>query len=230
MSVVVGIVASFVSLYATVPQVLRAARTRSAEGVSWSSLVLSLATFTIWVVYSVAVADRIQLVNNTVALGLLATLAVMLVRAGGSSDYRSALAAVVASAVASMLLLDVSNAFTVAMAATTVSSLRLVPQTRLALSRAPLWGLDPWGTLLAWLGMALWLAYGILVGDHAVVICCGIGVSMQSTVVAFRLPPRRTIASLAGGRLGPRVARLAVPVAARFPQAGQAGVGYGLAA
>jgi MtN3 and saliva related transmembrane protein len=220
LSVLVGIVASFFSLFATVPQVTRAVRTRSAEGVSWSSVVLSLATFTLWCVYAVAVADEIQLVNNTLALVLLVVLAVVLVRAGGCPGLWPAFGAILGAGVLSVLLLDISNAFTLAMVGTTISSMRMLPQARLALSRAPLWGLDPWATVLAWVGCVLWFTYSILVGDHALLLCSAIGTSMQSLVLAFRLPPRRTLASLAGGRLGPRVARLLVPVSARFPQRG----------
>jgi MtN3 and saliva related transmembrane protein len=215
--VLVGSAASFLSLYATVPQVLRAARTRSAEGVSWNSLVLSLATFTLWVVYAVAVADAIQLINNTIALVLLAALAVVVLRAGVARTYWTAVAAVFVTAAASILLLDRTNSFTLAMVGTTISSLRMVPQTRLALSGAPLWGLCPWSTLLAWLGMAMWLAYAVLVADHALAICSAIAIVMQSAIVAHRLPPRRTLASLAGGRLGRPVAHLVAPVSARFP-------------
>ena len=87
-----------------------------------------------------------------------------------------------------MWLVDVSNSFTLAMVGTTISSLRMVPQTRLALSRAPLWGLCPWSTVLVWLGMALWLAYAVMVGDVAVALCSVIGLVMQSAILAFRLP------------------------------------------
>lgn len=214
---VVGVLASALSLYATVPQVLRAARSRSAEGVSWNSLVLSLATFTLWVVYAFAVADVIQLVNNTIALLLLAALAVVVVRTGVTRSSWTAVAAVFVSGAASILLLDHTNAFALAMVGTTISSLRMLPQTRLALSGAPLWGLCPWSTLLAWLGMAAWLVYAVLVADHALTLTSIIALTMQSAIVAHRLPPRRTLASLAGGRLGRPVAVLAAPVSARFP-------------
>jgi uncharacterized protein with PQ loop repeat len=216
-SVVIGIAASVLSLYATVPQVLRAARTGSADGVSWSSLVLGLATFTLWAVYAAAVADVIQLVNNFIALGLLTALAVAVVRAGVRGSSWLAVAAVFASAAASILLLGHTNSFVLAMVGTLVGSLRMVPQARLALSGAPLWGLCPWSTLLAWCGMACWLTYSLLVGDHALTLCSSIAISMQTAIVAHRLPPRRTLGSLAGGRLGAPVARLLTPVAARFP-------------
>lgn len=218
LSVVLGVLASFVSVAATVPQVVRAARDRAVEGLSWSSLVLNLATFTLWCVYAFAVADRIQVVNNTIAFALLVALAVAVVRAGGARRSWTAVVAVLLSAVAAMLVLDVSNSFVLAMCATTLSSLKMVPQTRLALARMPLWGLDPWATVLAWLGMLLWTLYGLRVGDDAVALCSAIALVMQSLVVGFRLPPRRTLASLAGGRLGPHVARVALPVSSRFPQ------------
>lgn len=215
--VVLGAVASFFSLSANVPQVTRALRTRSVEGVSWASTVMSLATFTLWCVYAFAIADGVQIVNNTAAFVLLVALAAAIVRAGGARSSWSALVAILASGLVAVLTVDVLNSFALAMCATTLSSMRMVPQTRLALAGRPLWGLDPWATVLGWVGTLLWLFYGT-VDDTAVAICSGIALTMQTTVLAFRLPPRRTLASLAGGRLGPRVARVLAPVSARFPE------------
>lgn len=215
--VMLGAVASFFSLSANVPQVTRALRTRSVEGVSWASTVMSLATFTLWCVYAFAIADGVQIVNNTVAFVLLVALAAAMVRAGGARSSWTALVAILASGVVAVLTVDVFNSFVLAMCATTLSSMRMVPQTRLALTGKPLWGLDPWATVLGWVGTLLWLFYGS-VDDTAVAICSAIALTMQTTVLAFRLPPRRTLASLAGGRLGPRVARALAPVSARFPE------------
>jgi MtN3 and saliva related transmembrane protein len=215
--VLLGAVASLFSVSATIPQVLRAARSRSVDGLSWSSLVLSLATFTLWCVYAAAVADQVQLVNNAIAFTLLVALAAMFLRAGGAARTWTALAAVLLSGLLAVLVVDVSNAFVLAMFGTTISSVRMWPQTRLALSRVPLWGIDPWSTVLAWVGMLLWLGYGVAVGDHALALCSAIGATMLTTIAAFRLPPRRTLSSLAHGRLGRHVARVAVPVSTRFP-------------
>ena len=216
-SLVLGAVASLFSLSATVPQVVRAARTRSVEGLSWGSVVLSLATFTLWCVYALAVADGVQIVNNFVAFALLVALAVVVDPAGGAGTSWTAVAAVGGSAAAAALTLDLLNPFVLAMAATTVSSVRMVPPTRLALARVSLTGLDPWATVLAWWGMLLWLAYGALVGDVGVGLCSLIALVMQSVILAVRLPPRRTLGSVAGGRLGRVMARVAGPLARRFP-------------
>jgi len=212
-----GALASCLSLAASVPQVLRATRSRSVEGLSWASTVMSLGTMTVWCVYALAVADEIQVVNNLAAFSLLVALAVAVVRAGGATRTWSPFVVVVASAGLALVVLGASSAFTLALCATMLSSLRMVPQTRLALSGVPLWGLDPWATVLSWAGMALWLVYGALVGDAALAVCSAIMLVMQSVIVAIRLPPRRTLGSLACGRLGPGVARLTAPLAERFP-------------
>jgi uncharacterized protein with PQ loop repeat len=217
-AVLVGFAASALSLYSTVPQVVRAARTRSAQGVSWSSILLSMATFSLWCVYAVAVADEIQLINNVLAVALLGALAVVVVRTGTPRTLWTPLAVVFASGLASFWLVDVANSFTLAMVGTAVSSIRMLPQARLALSRAPLWGLCPWSTLLAWSGTLLWAGYGLLVRDWPLTTCSLVLLAMQSVVVAHRLPPRRTLASLAGGRLGQPVARAVGPLSARLPE------------
>jgi uncharacterized protein with PQ loop repeat len=216
--VLVGSAASVLSLFATVPQVLRAARTRSAEGVSWSSILLSAATFTLWCVYAVAVADAIQIVNNSLALVLLLVLALVVIRAGAPRRAGTPLVIVFATGLASFWLVDVANSFALAMVGTAASSLRMFPQARLAVSRAPLWGLCPWSTLLAWWGTTLWVVYGLMAHDLPLTLCCLVLLTMQSVVLAYRLPPRRTLASLAGGRLGRPVAQLVAPVAARLPE------------
>lgn len=216
--VLVGSAASVLSIFATVPQVLRAARTRSVEGVSWSSILLSLGTMTLWCVYAFAVRDALQIINNTLALVLLAALAVVVMRAGVPRNSWAPVAVVFASALASVWLVDVANSFTLAMVGTTASSLRMLPQARMAVSRAPLWGLCPWATILAWAGTALWLAYGLLNTDLALSICCSLLLAMQSVVLAYRLPLRRTLASLARGRLGLQVAQMVGPLSARLPE------------
>lgn len=218
LTVLVGSAASLLSLYAIVPQVLRAARSRSAEGLSWSSILLSLATFTLWCVYAMAVADAIQLISNGIALVLLGILAAVVMRAGVPRSAWVPILVVFATAGLALLLVDVANSFTLALVGTVVSSMRMVPQTRLAVSRAPLWGLCPWSTLLAWWGSVLWLAYAVLVADVAFALCSVILLVLQSVIVAYRLPARRTLASLAGGRLGSRVARLTGPLSVRLPE------------
>jgi uncharacterized protein with PQ loop repeat len=218
--VVLGAVASFFSLSSTVPQVHRAFRARSAEGLSWAALLMNLAALVLWGVYAAVVADDLQVVYNTVSFALAVALALAVLRARGCGWWPGvvgALATVVVSGAAALLVVEVFGPLVLAMVGTAVSSVRMWPQTRLALTRAPLWGLDPWATALGWLGWLLWVAYGVGAGDHALTIASAAGLSMASVVAAFRLPPRRTLHSIAGGRLGPLAARVVVPVSGRWP-------------
>jgi uncharacterized protein with PQ loop repeat len=217
-AVLIGSAASVLSLYSVVPQLLRAARTRSAEGVSWSSILLGLATFSLWAVYAFAVADAIQVINNSIALVLLVALAAVVMRAGVPRKVWIPVAVVFGTGLLSLWLVDVANSFTLAMVGTTVSSLRMVPQTRLALSKAPLWGLCPWSTVLAWSSCVLWFTYGALVADVALAVCNVIMLALQTVILVHRLPLRRTLASLAGGRLGGKVATLVLPISQRLPE------------
>lgn len=216
--VLVGSAASVLSLYSVVPQLLRAVRSRAVDGVSWSSILLSMATFTLWCVYACSVADAIQVVNNGAALVLLLALALAALRAGVPSRSWSPLAVIFATGAGALLLVDVANSLTLAMVGTAVSSVRMLPQTRLALSKAPLWGLCPWSTLLAWWGTGLWLVYALMAGDYALALASLVMGSMQTVIVTHRLPLRRTLASLAGGRLGHPVATLVMPLSQRLPE------------
>jgi len=218
--VVLGAVASLFSLSATVPQVLRALRIRSTDGLSWAALLLNLAAVVLWDVYAAAVMDHVQLFYNTVSFGLVVVLAAAVLRAGGRGWWTGtagALLSVVVAGTVAVTVVETFDSLVLAMVGTVISSVRMWPQTRLALSRAPLWGLDPWATALGWLGWLLWTAYGVTAGDHALTVASLSGLLMQSTITAFRLPPRRTLHSIAGGRLGPLAARVACPVSSRFP-------------
>jgi uncharacterized protein with PQ loop repeat len=216
--VVLGAVASFVALSSTVPQIRRTVAQRSTDGVSWSAMLMSLSASVLWAVYAAAVADRVMLAYNLVAVGLLVVLAVAVVVAEGRSRWSGVLTAVFAVAVAGAAagLLAVSP-LALVLVSSALSTVRLWPQARLALARVPLWGLDPWATALGWLGWLLWAAYGLVVGDTSVAASSLAGLALQSVVVAFRLPPRRTLHSIAGGRLGPVAAQVVGPVSGRFP-------------
>ena len=218
MFAVLGAVASLFSLSSTVPQILRACRSRCSEGVSWSALIMSLAASVLWGVYAVVVVDRVLVAYNLVAVGLLVVLALALLAADGRSRWHGVLLAGFAAVVAGVgALVAALDPVALAVLAGLVTSVRMWPQARLALARVPLWGLDPWATALGWVGWLLWTAYGVALGDAALAGCSLAGLVLHSVVVAFRLPPRRTLHSIASGRLGPVAAQVAGPVSGRFP-------------
>jgi uncharacterized protein with PQ loop repeat len=216
-AVALGYLAPSIGLFGSVPQVMRARRTRSVEGLSWTSQVIGLVTGVLWGVYGITSADTAQILNNTMGLSLALMLA--WVASTVREDVRIVPAALVVagSAVAAVAVAVCVSPFAVAMVGTLVGSVRLIPQVRVALSGASLWGLHPWSVLLAVVSPLAWFAYGLAVSDVAVLISSGISTVMNSIICAYRLPARRTMMSLAGGRLGPRVAVVSSPLSARFP-------------
>jgi uncharacterized protein with PQ loop repeat len=212
MALVVGLIASLIGLAATIPQVIRARRT-SVDGLSWGSQLLTLSTCTIWAVYGLFIFDGIQIFNNAAALILNGLLVAAIVAAQPTRRPAQALGVIVATALAAVLVAWLINPLTVGMIGSVIGSVRLVPQLRLALTGQPLWGLDPWAVQLALGSSFIWLAYGLFAADIAVISSAGLAVLMNTTICARRLPPRRTLRSIADGRIGPHAARAATPVA-----------------
>jgi hypothetical protein len=159
-----------------------------------------------------------MLAYNMVAVGLLLVLAAAVLLAEGRSTWSWVLLA--ASPVVVVVTATVTvaaSSLALALCGTVITSVKMWPQARLALARVPLWGLDPWATALGWLGGLLWAAYGLAVGDSAMALSSIVALALQTVVVAFRLPPRRTLHSIAHGRLGPVAAQLAGSIAGRLP-------------
>jgi uncharacterized protein with PQ loop repeat len=219
--VVLGAAASLFALSSTVPQITRAFKDGSAAGISWGSLFLNLSSAVWWGAYSVVVSDVLMLAYNTVAGALFLVLAVALLVAEGRGGWSWVLTAASPLAVAGAATATVAaSSLALALFGAVITSVKLWPQARLALARLPLWGLDPWATALGWVAGLLWAAYGLAVGDPAMAMSSIVALVLQTIVVAFRLPPRRTLHSIAHGRLGPVAAQLAGSVAARLPVRG----------
>lgn len=208
------------SLFTQVPQVLRALRTRVTDGLSTGTLALSLIGCAQWCAYGIGVLDLAQIVNNVINLVLLSLLAYALVLAGVMHRWQAVGLLLAAGGIAAAVA-GLASPVAAAAVATTIGLGAKLPQVRIALSGAPLWGLDPWTVLLGFVSPALWIGYGLVVGDHVVVASSTISGMLSAVIVWRRLPPRRTLWSLAAGRLGPRVARAVAPLCARFPQAAQ---------
>lgn len=211
-ALIVGLIASLIGLAATIPQVIRARRT-SVDGLSWGSQLLTLATCTIWGVYGLFIFDGIQIFNNAAALILNGLLAAAIIAAQPTRRPAQALGVIVVTAAAAVVVAWAISPLTVGMIGSVIGSVRLVPQLRLALTGQPLWGLDPWAVQLALGSSGIWLAYGLAAADIAVISSAGLAVLMNTTICARRLPPRRTLRSIADGRIGPHAARYATPVA-----------------
>ena len=211
-----GSIAVLLSLLTQIPQVRHALRTGITAGLSTGTLALSLFGCAQWCAYGFGVLDLAQIINNLVSLVLFSLLAYALVQAGAIRRWQGMALPLGAVGIAAAMVALASPA-TAALVATAVSVCAKVPQVRIALSGAPLWGLHPWTVLLGVVGPSLWICYGLAVGDVVVVAASAVSGALAAVIVWRRLPLRRTLWSLSAGRLGPRVARALTPIAARFP-------------
>jgi uncharacterized protein with PQ loop repeat len=212
-----GVVAVSLSVLTQIPQVLRALRTRVTDGLSTGTLALSLLGCSHWCAYGFGVLDAAQITNNVANLLLLSLLAHALVLAGAMRRWQGP-ALLLGSVGLAVAVAGLASPMAAAAVATTIGLCAKVPQVRIALSGAPLWGLDPWTVLLGCVSASLWTGYGLSVGDAVVVGSSTLSGLLSAVIVWRRLPPRRTLWSLSEGRLGPRVARAAAPLSHRFPR------------
>jgi uncharacterized protein with PQ loop repeat len=211
-ALVVGMTASLIGLGAYIPQVVRARRT-SVEGLSWGSQLLTLATWVVWAVYGLFIVDGIQIFNNVTGLLLNVALIAAIIAAQPTRRPAQVGGVIVATAAVSALIAVFLNPLTVGMIGSVIGVVRQIPQLRLALSGRPLWGLDPWAVQLAVVSSGIWLVYGLAATDLALISSAGFALAFALIIAARRLPPRRTLRSVANGRIGPHAARCATPVA-----------------
>lgn len=211
-ALVVGLAASLIGLIGAIPQVRRARRI-SVDGLSWSSQLLTLSTCTIWGVYGFAILDGIQIFNNLAALVLNGLLVAAIIAAQPSKRPAQAITVIAATALIASAVAVTTTPLVVGLIGSLIGAVRLVPQLRMALSGQPLWGLDPWAVQLALGSSAIWLIYGLAAADPAVILSAGLAAVINTTICARRLPPRRTLRSIADGRIGAHAARYAHPVA-----------------
>lgn len=195
-----------IGLFSAAPQAVRAWRTRDVTGVSAGTVALTLTLVSLWFAYGLLIADPAQLVNNGgMAVFFLVVAAVVAGQHPRLSGWEP-FALVVSVTASAYVVGSLTSPALPAAVGTLVGVVAKLPQVRLARSGAPLWGLCPWSTLLSMLTLVLWVCYGAAIGDAAVVVSAGLSALMQAVIVRHRLPLRRTVASLAAGRLGHRVA------------------------
>lgn len=151
-----------ISIVRVVPTALKLRRTGDVEGVSGGSLAIFVISGVWWVSYSVDLHNIPSLISS--AAGLLVSVAslLMLLRMGGLHLW-IAIGTVVAIALS--LLLHGDTQLMGAMAALSAAAITL-PQVITAL-RAPesMHGVSVLSWLLVGVNAAVWLAYGLLIGD-----------------------------------------------------------------
>lgn len=224
---VVGWAAVAVGVAGAWPQVVRLVRSGRPDGVSWLGTVLGVGTPMLWLSYGLASGDAVQVTANT--LGLLAGATALVVLAGlrlaaptdetgrelvRRSVRRSASGLLVLAGLLTVALVVAAPAVVPVLGAVAagVALVRQVPQAVLVIrtvrspTRGGLAGLCPWTSALAVASAVLWLGYGLLAADAAVVVTSAVSAALGWVVLVLRVPPRRAVRAARSGRLGPMTA------------------------
>ena len=167
-----GWLATVLTVISMAPQALRLARTRDVHGVAAGTMAVLVVNDTWWVLWGAHAGYLPTLVTN--ALGLVPTAAALVLwtRWSPPSLRRSmTLPASAALAVGAIPLAAVAGFDPVGGAAVITASIYSLPQgLRLLRGRGPATGVSLATWLLAALGAAAWLAYGLLMGSPTVAL------------------------------------------------------------
>jgi uncharacterized protein with PQ loop repeat len=178
------VVATVLGSWMAFPQALRLARTRRVEGVSAVWIGVSLAINGWWLAYGLVAGVWAVVPVSVVSLLLYGTMAVVyLATVGRSAIAPMALGTFVLGMVPLPFL--IAGGWTLAAIAVGLSyGLQLLPAVVAACRSSDLIGVSAATWLIAWLEAALWLVYGVVVGDVALTLAGIVGVAMASIILA----------------------------------------------
>ncbi|MGN6333343.1 MAG: SemiSWEET family transporter [Motilibacteraceae bacterium] len=194
-----GLLAAAVGVASSVPQLQRLRRSGTTAGLSAASTTLGTVSVLAWLTYGTAERDPAQMIANAPsALLAIATLALL------ARHRRRPVLLVLASLGALVVLAVLLGPGTAAVGviATTVGTVRQLPQVRLAVRGGDLRGLAPGTYALALASAVVWAAYGLGRGDEAVVVSSLLALACNAVVLFRRVPPRTLLRAAAAGRLG----------------------------
>ena len=165
------------------PQVHKLVRTGRLEGLSATWVGVSIAMNTWWFVYGISTGLWALVPVSAVSLVLYGSIAVVM--------YRSARSQMVASFLAGLVVLGLIPVPALVLGGWTVAGVviglgygaQLAPAVVAAFRTSQLQGIAAGTWLLAFAEAVLWLIYGIHVGDVALLVGGGAGVTMASLIL-----------------------------------------------
>jgi uncharacterized protein with PQ loop repeat len=178
------VVATVLGSWMAFPQARRLARTRRVEGVSAVWIGVSLAINGWWLTYGLVVGVWAIVPVSAISLLLYGTMAVVyLATVGRSAIAPMALGAFVLGMVPMPFL--IAGGWALAAIAVGLSyGIQLLPAVVAACRTRDLIGVSAATWLIAWAEAALWLVYGVVVGDIALTLAGIVGVTMASIILA----------------------------------------------
>lgn len=168
------------------PQTRRIARTRQVDGVSATWIGVSIGINAWWLAYGVA-ADVFALVPvSAVALSLYGVMAYGFFRSVGRHSVGQFALGLFGLGMIPLPFLLIGGWAFAGVAVGLCYGVQLLPAVVAACRTSFLAGVAPATWLIAWLEAAIWLVYGVGVGDTALVLAGGTG-TLMAAIILVRL-------------------------------------------
>lgn len=188
----IGFVAGALTMLAFLPQIVKTLKMKEAKDISLGLAVFNATAAGLWTTYGILVMKWPLIVPNVIASGLGITFLALKLRYNSGVTNREM--AVVAVALAAILIGVVATVFTSLSLVSFVSSSAVVFAPLSFLTQViKTWKLKETKDIslgmyvIFWVGVVLWLTYGLLLGDSPVVINNIIMVTLTSIMLLFKL-------------------------------------------
>ena len=177
------VVATVLGSWMAFPQARRLARTRRVEGVSAVWIGVSLAINGWWLTYGLVVGVWAIVPVSVISLVLYGTMAVVYLATVGRSAIGPMALGMFGLGMVPLPFL-IAGGWTMAAIAVGLSyGIQLLPAVVAACRSSDLVGVSAATWLIAWVEAALWLVYGVVVGDVALTLAGIVGVAMASIIL-----------------------------------------------
>lgn len=178
------VVATVLGSWMALPQARRLLRTRRVEGVSAAWIGVSLAINAWWLTYGIAADVWALIPVSAISLALYGVMAVVFVVTIGRAALPALAVGMLGLGMIPLPFLVVGGWTLAAIAIGLAYGVQLLPAVVAACRTRDLGGVAASTWLIAWAEAALWLVYGVGVGDLALTLAGIVGVAMASVILA----------------------------------------------
>jgi len=178
------VLATVLGSWMAFPQARRLARTRRIEGVSAVWIGVSLAINGWWLTYGLAAGVWALVPVSAISLVIYASMAAIYVGTVGRPALTPMALGIFGLGMIPLPFLIVGGWSLAAIAVGLSYGIQLLPAVVSACRTRDLVGVSASTWLIAWVEAGLWLVYGLGVGDMALTLAGGVGVTMASIILA----------------------------------------------
>lgn len=189
---IIGFVAGALTMLAFLPQIVKTLRLREAKDISLGLCVFNAAAASLWTTYGILMLNWPLIISNVIASALGFIFLFLKLKYNSSVGSREM--AVVAIALVAMLIGFVATAFTslslivfIGSAAIVFAPLSFFTQVVKTWKLKETKDISLGMYVIFWIGVVLWLTYGLFLGDRPIAINNIIMLALTSTMLFFKL-------------------------------------------